>query len=259
MADMQCEDKGCPCYGLNGTCSPREKGCVLQPAPAGETDLHAAILALAPEDSDSSDFATGYALARDEAAALVSASTMPSGASVPAKDMNELLDLPMHDTVHNAVHRVYFRAGLLACREYMARFVTAESSTMAASIRANWWPTLGDDPGAPRKLHWDEIATGGEEGPWDTKDISISVEALPIALSFLESQSIAAAPAPQGEARQGNLMRQAVATVVSRVGDELRIGWLRPERCDVGTLLYCATAPSQPIAPQGEDKPGATA
>lgn len=48
---------------------------------------------------------------------------------------------------------------------------------------------------------------------------------------------------------QPALMRQAVATVVSRVGDELRIGWLRPERCDVGTLLYCATeaAVSAPI------------
>lgn len=40
------------------------------------------------------------------------------------------------------------------------------------------------------------------------------------------------------------LERQAVASVVSRVGDVLRVGWLRPERCDVGTLLYSPAPPS---------------
>lgn len=87
--------------------------------------------------------------------------------------------------LQNEVHRVWFRAGLLACREYMARFVAVESPTIAASIRANWWPDLGEDPGGPRRLHWDEVADGGEEGPWTAKNPGASVEALPVALQFL--------------------------------------------------------------------------
>lgn len=87
--------------------------------------------------------------------------------------------------LQNEVHRVWFRAGLLACREYMARFVAAESPTIAASIRANWWPDLGEDPGGPRRLHWNEVADGGEEGPWTRRDPGASVEALPVALHFL--------------------------------------------------------------------------
>lgn len=102
-------------------------------------------------------------------------------------DKNELADA--HERVQSALlnpaHQVYFRAGLLACREYMARFVEAESPTIAQSIRANWWPNLGDDPGAPRRLNWDEVADGGEEGPWTHKDVSPSLEALPIAAQFL--------------------------------------------------------------------------
>ena len=44
---------------------------------------------------------------------------------------------------------------------------------------------LGDDPGPPRKLRFDEVASGGEEGPWAEKEISAAVEALPHALGFL--------------------------------------------------------------------------
>lgn len=88
-------------------------------------------------------------------------------------------------SLQNDVHSVYFRAGLLACREYMARFVAAESPTIAASIRANWWPELGEDPGGPRQLHFCELADGGEEGPWTPKSLDASVEALPVALLFL--------------------------------------------------------------------------
>lgn len=91
-------------------------------------------------------------------------------------------------SLQNEVHRVWFRAGLLACREYMARFVEAESPAIAASIRANWWPTLGADPGAPRQLNWAEVADGGEEGPWTARNPGESVEALPIAAQFLTAQ-----------------------------------------------------------------------
>jgi hypothetical protein len=78
-----------------------------------------------------------------------------------------------------------FRAGLLAARESLARFVEAESPAIAASIRANWWPSLCPDPGRPRRLRWDEVANGGEEGPWTAKTITPELEALPQALVFL--------------------------------------------------------------------------
>ncbi len=40
--------------------------------------------------------------------------------------------------------------------------------------------------------------------------------------------------------RRDELAAQEVAQVVSRCGNDLRIGWLRPELCDVGTKLYAA-------------------
>lgn len=90
----------------------------------------------------------------------------------------------------NPVSQVYFRAGLIACREYMARFVEHESPTIAASIRANWWPRLGEDFGPPRKLEWTELT----EGEYRTsafrcktrEEVSPTLEALPIALAFLQ-------------------------------------------------------------------------
>jgi ribosomal protein L12E/L44/L45/RPP1/RPP2 len=92
--------------------------------------------------------------------------------------------------IHPAT-QVFFRAGLLACREYMARFVQHESPTIAASIRANWWPFLGQDFGPPRKLEWSEITVGeyGEEGfrAKNADEVSPTQEALPVALGFLQS------------------------------------------------------------------------
>jgi hypothetical protein len=93
------------------------------------------------------------------------------------------------ESLINPTNQVYFRAGLIACREYMARFVEAQSPEIAASIRANWWPCLGQDLGAPRQMAWDELATGGEEGPWAVRDdISPTLEALPLALQFVQGQ-----------------------------------------------------------------------
>lgn len=89
----------------------------------------------------------------------------------------------------NPVHQVYFRAGLLACREYMARFVEAQNAEIAASIRANWWPALGQDMGPPRLMLWEELTEGeyGEPGfrCKEPDEISPTLEALPIALGFL--------------------------------------------------------------------------
>lgn len=98
----------------------------------------------------------------------------------------------------NPVNQVYFRAGLLACREYMARFVEQGGHPeIAQSIRANWWPVLGDDPGPPRLFDFDEICdeSDGPDGKtkWTPKDISISLEALPRAYQFLLPPVLASA------------------------------------------------------------------
>jgi hypothetical protein len=102
--------------------------------------------------------------------------------------LQEVLDAQAAEL--NPAHHVYFRAGLLACREYMARFVESQDAGIAASIRANWWPSLGPDPGVPRKMDWAEV-TEGEYGTDGFRcksrgEVSASIEALPIALAFLE-------------------------------------------------------------------------
>lgn len=89
------------------------------------------------------------------------------------------------------LNQVYFRAGLLASREYMACFVEQGGHPeIAQSIRSNWWPQLGDDPGAPRLLDFaelcDEIEGPNGKPQWKSKDIPISVEALPRAFGFLQ-------------------------------------------------------------------------
>lgn len=89
----------------------------------------------------------------------------------------------------NPINQVYFRAGLLACREYMARFVEqGGDKTTANSIRANWWPSLGDDPGLPRLFNFEEIAEETPEGGFVSKQLSASVEALPRAYQFLNAK-----------------------------------------------------------------------
>ena len=51
-----------------------------------------------------------------------------------------------------------FIEGAQAMREMLARFVTVESPTIAASIRANWFPSWGPDPG--------KIEGALPESPW---------------------------------------------------------------------------------------------
>lgn len=94
------------------------------------------------------------------------------------------------DSCLNPVHKVYFRAGLLACREGMARFVEVQSRSIAAGIRANWWPSLGEDPGPPRLHEFHELFVGeyGEPGCRckTAEELSPSIEALPVAHYFLK-------------------------------------------------------------------------
>lgn len=90
----------------------------------------------------------------------------------------------------NPIQTVYFRAGLLACRAYMASFVeSGGDKNIADSIRANWWPFLGDDPGQPRQNTFQELTVGeyGEPGfrCKTREEVSPSIEALPLALGFL--------------------------------------------------------------------------
>jgi len=93
--------------------------------------------------------------------------------------------------LQNEVHRVWFRAGMLAFREYVAGLVerldVGDFAALAAWVRAQWPASLGEDPGAPRQLKWEEVAAGGEDGPWTQRNPGVSVEALPIALSFLQA------------------------------------------------------------------------
>jgi hypothetical protein len=115
---------------------------------------------------------------------------------------------------HNPISQVAFRAGLLACREYMARFVEQGGGdvekSIAQSIRANWWPSLGDDPGPPRQLRYDEIADEKPSGRIDHKEMSPSVEALPRAFAFIggrngkEAEGIQGVRPPDAQAGQGS-------------------------------------------------------
>lgn len=131
-------------------------------------------------------------------------------AQARGKGMEEALEdlrdyrrmIPDIDAVctHNPINQVYFRAGLIACREYMARFVSATHPEIAESIRANWWPSLGADPGAPRQLTWDEVADEKPSGRIDHRDMSPSIEALPRAWAFLTGEDRAALSRPEGSA-----------------------------------------------------------
>jgi hypothetical protein len=54
----------------------------------------------------------------------------------------------------------YFVGGLVAMREMLARFIEPQDPTMAQSIRANWKPEWGKDPGKPDTIYLD-----GAESP----------------------------------------------------------------------------------------------
>ncbi len=54
-----------------------------------------------------------------------------------------------------------FVRGAQICREMMARFVEQGGDTKTAgSMRANWNPAWGVDPGAPSPAEYDEIRAG---------------------------------------------------------------------------------------------------
>jgi hypothetical protein len=54
-----------------------------------------------------------------------------------------------------------FVLGVQACREMMARFVEQGGDAVtAASIRANWNPAWGEDPGKITDVEYDDIMGG---------------------------------------------------------------------------------------------------
>jgi hypothetical protein len=106
--------------------------------------------------------------------------------------------VPPGVATQNPINQVYFRAGLLACREYMARFVKqAGDATTANSIRLNWWPSLGEDPGPPRQYDFAEVAEEITPHQWAAKTISPNIEALAIAWQFLRDRLPPASPLPE--------------------------------------------------------------
>lgn len=141
------------------------------------------------------EYVEGFCEARDKTAELVKEfeAIGPFDAET-LQDLRRMLPVGLYDQggacTQNPLTQVYFRAGLLACREYMARFVEqGGDATTAASIRANWWPRFGDDPGAPRLFDFAELCEecDGPDGKpkFKTLPISPSVEALAPAYQFL--------------------------------------------------------------------------
>lgn len=80
-----------------------------------------------------------------------------AGGTDTAKLIDERDSFRMSAVVANALRTSgeyhAFRSGAAACREMLARFVEQGGDTAtAASIRANWHPDWGDDPGCPDEL-----------------------------------------------------------------------------------------------------------
>lgn len=100
----------------------------------------------------------------------------------------------------NPVHQVAFRAGFILCREIMARFVEqGGDATTAQSIRANWLPHFGADPGGPRKYDFAEITETDdpEKGPWKSKNPGPSVDGAVYALTVMAAMEIPLPPSHQ--------------------------------------------------------------
>lgn len=113
----------------------------------------------------------------------------PAPSSTEGIPTNGMVNDELQEGMLNPATQVMFRAGLLACREYMAAFVEqGGNKNIADSIRANWWPSLGADPGRPRRLRWEEVYLGEypEGRPKTKEEVSPSIEALVQAMVFLQ-------------------------------------------------------------------------
>jgi hypothetical protein len=80
-----------------------------------------------------------------------------------------------------------FRQGAQACREMLARFVENSPPTdlkvLAGSIRANWVPGWGDDPGQPAEIARNAL---GDTEERDARHSDFARRAVDHALSLLD-------------------------------------------------------------------------
>ena len=70
-------------------------------------------------------------------------------------------DLGFSDERVGEIGTECFRKGAQVCREMMARFIEqGGDTTTAGSIRANWNPEWGEDPGKIDDAEYESIRTG---------------------------------------------------------------------------------------------------
>lgn len=118
-----------------------------------------------------------------------------SGLELPAPAESQAVPdevLQQQLLLSNPATQVFFRAGLLACREHLATIFEGRSTQIAAAIREAWWPDLGKDYGAPREqLQWEEMTEGelGQPGFRVIEPVPPTLEALPIAWDFLHRRT----------------------------------------------------------------------
>lgn len=81
-----------------------------------------------------------------------------------------------------------FRLGAQGCREMMARFVDQDGygdQNIVASIRANWHPGWGDDPGRPNEIPRNAM---GDTDERDARHSRFAASAVDHAMSLLEAE-----------------------------------------------------------------------
>jgi hypothetical protein len=122
-----------------------------------------------------------------------------------AKLIEERDDARMRVQIANAVStagkQFAFIRGAQVCREMMARFVEQGGEPLIAqSIRLNWRPSWGDDPGAPDETDYASASPCEIDASCDThpKDgDSTEIEA-PLVSGAVPSEASADAPPPPG-------------------------------------------------------------
>jgi hypothetical protein len=110
-------------------------------------------------------------------------------ATAPPSDSEELhpLDLEeIREQQFNAAMEASFRHGAQSMREMLARFVENSPPTdlkvMAGSMRANWYPAWGDDPGQTSELPRNAL---GDTDERDNRHSAFAARAVEHAMKLL--------------------------------------------------------------------------
>lgn len=104
-----------------------------------------------------------------------------------------------------------FRLGAQACREMMARFVDQGGygdQNIVTSIRANWHPGWGDDPGRPNEIPRNAL---GDTAERDARHERFASRAVDHAMKLLDAEEAALTAKPSTEA---DVLRKAVQDAV---------------------------------------------